>query len=164
MLRRRAICLALCSVLGACAQLGSFEDFRAGSSRGGTSMNEPGGNGSSAAGKAGTTDKAGATSAGSPARAGSSTNEGGGGSDGQGGAPPEGGGGSMQPVGGSGPSALLTDCVLLLHFEEASWSMLADEVVESLHSVKVQRKKYRPETPDRLSRSISPIFTGSEFH
>lgn len=138
MLRTRKIWLCVCGVLGACAQLGGFEDFREGSSSGGTATVEPGGAGSGGggAGKASTAGKAGATNAGSPAAAGNVAIEGGagnGGSDAQGGVPPEAGGGNVTDggSGGSGPTGLLTDCVLLLHFEEAGWSMQADEVKDS---------------------------------
>ena len=135
MRRTQAIWLCVGSALGACAQLGGFEEFREGGSSGGTSGSAPGGAGGSgaaaaAAGKTTTAGKAGATTAGSAGTSGSPASVGGVGGDGQGGAPPEGGGG-MQPVAGSGPTELLTDCVLLLHFEEASWSMQADEVRDS---------------------------------
>lgn len=138
MLRTRSIWLCMCGVLGACAQLGGFEDFHAGSANGGTAAAEPGGaggagdaTGGAAAGKTSTAGKAGAAHAGSPAAvAGSAMTEGGGGGDGQGGALLEGGGGNT-PIGGSGPTELLTDCVLLLHFEEASWSMQPNEVRDS---------------------------------
>lgn len=136
MLRARTSWLSVCGLLAACAQLGGFEDFHEGNANGGTSAGEPGGEGGDAAtggataGKSAAAGKSGSTNAGSAAVAGSTTNEGGGGNDGQGGAPPEGGGGPM-PTGGNGPTELLTDCVLLLHFEEASWSMQADEVRDS---------------------------------
>lgn len=136
MRRTRASWLWVCGALGACAQLGGFEDFREGSSNGGKSGAEPGGAGglgaaSATAGKASTAGKAGATGAGAAAVAGNPTGEGGGDNDGQGGAPTEGGNAGMAPMGGSGPTGLLADCVLLLHFEEASWSTQAAEVRDS---------------------------------
>jgi hypothetical protein len=137
MRRTRALWLGVCSGLCACAQLGGFEEFREGSSNGGKTASAPGGEsgegGVGAAGKTSTAGKAGGTTAGSVGVSGSTNRAGGAGGaggDGVGGAPPEGEGG-MQPVAGSGPTELLTDCVLLLHFEEASWSMKAAEVRDS---------------------------------
>lgn len=124
--------------VGACAQLGGFEDFGTDSSTGGTDSAAAGTDspigaggsdgtmgGGAAAGKAGSSSKSGAGggSAGSApiaAEGGAAGLPGTGGQAGDGSPPTDG-----------GAPALLDDCVLLMHFEEAGWSMKAGEVKDS---------------------------------
>jgi hypothetical protein len=133
-LRKKLVWLGSCAVLAACAQLGGFEDFSPDPSAGGEDSTAGGTD--SVAGRAGTGTGGGA------GKAGSSASSGAGGSSA--GAPPsavEGGAGGSPGLGGqagdgspptsAGAPSLLDDCVLLMHFEEASWSMKSGEVKDS---------------------------------
>ncbi|MES1183425.1 MAG: LamG domain-containing protein [Myxococcales bacterium] len=131
-LRKKLVWLGSCAVLAACAKLGGFEDFSPDNSAGGEDSTAGGTD--SVAGRAGAGTTVG--------KAGSSTSSGTGGSSA--GAPPsavEGGAGGSPGLGGqagdgspptsAGAPSLLDDCVLLMHFEEASWSMKPGEVKDS---------------------------------
>ncbi len=133
-LRKKLVWLFSCAALSACAKLGGFEDFSVGSSTGGTDSSPAGTDGS--LGGIDSSPSGGVAGAG---KAGSSSKSGAGGSSA--GSAPVGGGGSPNVVGqagdgapptsGGGAPALLDDCVLLMHFEEASWSMKPGEVKDS---------------------------------
>lgn len=130
-MRRRDLrwLLAAC-VLTCCAQLGGFEDFSApsgGAGAGGTAAS------SGAAGTAGGGGRGGAGAGAAGGDAGGAAGEGNPGA-GQAGTPAaagHGGGGEAGSAGAAGNRGLLDDCVLLMHFEESSWSTTPGAVIDS---------------------------------
>lgn len=146
-LSKRLSWLLLFGAAGGCAKLGGFEDFTPGGAEGGSSAQagDPAVGGKAeplggASGVAGTTvvptagdggDASGQAGDASQAAGGRGD---GGGQSGSGGETPSGGKGGTSGSGGTGGSVgsgLLEDCVLLMHFEEAGWSMKSGEVIDS---------------------------------
>jgi len=148
MTKTHVVGLVSCVVLASCASLGGFEDFSEGD---GGALGAGGGAGSSGA-KPSSAGKpsasAGTEMGGAPSSGGSDNPLDTAGKTSQGGSKPTpGGAGGKAPVAGSGgnitdggetsaggtpsTSGLLDDCVLLMHFEEASWSEKTGEVVDS---------------------------------
>jgi concanavalin A-like lectin/glucanase superfamily protein len=135
MLRRNLGWVCVCGgALAACAQLAGFEEFKEGEASGGTAMTEAGAAGiagAPSAGKGGTSANAGAGSGAGAAVGGAAASGGTAGRDPQsgGGAPSD--AGAPPTVGDGGEPGLLSGCVLLMHFEEAGWSMKPGEVQDS---------------------------------
>lgn len=139
--------LALCVALASCASLGGFEDFTDGT----TTVPETGGAAGSSGAKPGVAGKPSATAG---TETGASSGTGGSedsgnvaGKTSQGGSKPTQGGAGGKTVsagrgsvtdggetsagGAPSDSGLLDDCVLLMHFEEASWTQKMGEVQDS---------------------------------